>query len=469
MMKSCGQAVSEDTHIIFVFVLLVGAIVLRDLQVESAYILWLGVGAAALFENRELKSIVRKLLFTSVSVFFREVQSVGTEKLPRDGPLILVCAPHSNQFVDPAVVLHLLPTDFYTRSRRIGFLVAAKSWRRRVVGLFARVMDGVPVERPQDIARRGTGTLIVDAGDPHHLHGNGTLFSIESKAGDAVVFKLPVDGLMRTYSFAVVSVISDTRIRIKPGRDQDMMLPLGLRVEGLSFKCQPRVTQSRVFKYCHDALGRGDCIGIFPEGGSHDRSHLIPIKSGVSVIALGAMARHHDVRVRIVPVGMNYFQGHRFRSRAFVEFGDPMDIPSELVAEYCAGLPQPGSGCLILTVQPKIQLVGATTSELSVGDTICITLGDSPGIEKRAVVERVLSDHEATLTTALVDASEIEQLGETITVPYTVTSALGKSRQHEACDRLLQDIKKGLQAASCYLLPYLRDAKLCTDVHRYCR
>jgi hypothetical protein len=45
-----------------------------------------------------------------------------------------------------------------------------------------------------------------------------------------------------------------------------------------SFKCQPRVTQSRVFKYCHEALGQGDCIGIFPEGGSHDRSHLIPIK-----------------------------------------------------------------------------------------------------------------------------------------------------------------------------------------------
>lgn len=451
MVKSCGQAMAEDTHIIFVFALLVGAIVLRDLQVESAYILWLGVGAAGLFENRELKSIVRKLLFTSVSVFFREVQSVGTEKLPRDGPVILVCAPHSNQFLDPAVVLYLLPTDFYTRSRRIGFLVAAKSWRRRLVGLFARVMDGVPVERAQDIARRGSGTLAVDADDPHHLHGKGTLFATESKAGDAVVFKLLVDGSLRTYSFAVVNVVSDACLRIKPGRNDGMRLPPGLRAEGLSYKCQPRVTQSRVFKYCHDALGRGDCIGIFPEGGSHDRSQLIPIKAGVSVIALGAMARHPDVRVRIVPVGMNYFQGHRFRSRAFVEFGDPMDIPSELVAEYCAGLPQPGVGSLCLSAQPKIKLVGATTARLSVGDIICISLGTNPEVEKRGVVETIISEDEATLTTALVDTTELDHLHRngSATVPYTVTTAAGKSRQHTACDRLLDDIKKGLEAASC--------------------
>ena len=48
-------------------------------------------------------------------------------------------------------------------------LIAAKSWRRRMVGFFARMFDGVPVERPQDITRVGTGTLSVSAEEPEVL------------------------------------------------------------------------------------------------------------------------------------------------------------------------------------------------------------------------------------------------------------------------------------------------------------
>jgi hypothetical protein len=187
--KPDGQVLAHDLHTVFAFLLIGGAIILRDLRVHASVILCIGCVAAAVFEYRDLETCVRKLLFTSVSLFFREIKSVGTEKLPRDGPLILVCAPHSNQFVDPAVVLYLLPTDFYTRGRRVGFLVAAKSWRRRVVGFFARMFDGVPVERPQDIARVGTGTLSVSADEPQVLRGVGTRFTAEAKAGDAIVFK----------------------------------------------------------------------------------------------------------------------------------------------------------------------------------------------------------------------------------------------------------------------------------------
>lgn len=34
---------------------------------------------------------------------------------------------------------------------------------------------------------------------------------------------------------------------------------------------------------------------------------------------------------------MNYFHAHKFRSRAVVEFGTPLDIPSELVELYRKG------------------------------------------------------------------------------------------------------------------------------------
>lgn len=72
-------------------------------------------------------------------------------------------------------------------------------------------------------------------------------------------------------------------------------------------------------------------------GGSHDRTDLLPLKAGVSVMALGAMANDPNVKVKIVPVGLSYFHAHRFRSRAVVEFGEAMDVPQDLIEKFKEG------------------------------------------------------------------------------------------------------------------------------------
>ena len=51
-------------------------------------------------------------------------------------------------------------------------------------------------------------------------------------------------------------------------------------------------------------LSDGGCIGIFPEGGSHDRTDLLPLKAGVALMALGAMAENASCQVQIVPVSL---------------------------------------------------------------------------------------------------------------------------------------------------------------------
>lgn len=81
----------------------------------------------------------------------------------------------------------------------------------------------------------------------------------------------------------------------------------------------------------------GGCIGIFPEGGSHDRTDLLPLKAGVSIMALGALSANPSLRLRIVPVGLSYFHPHKFRSRAVVEFGSPIEIPKEFVEDFEKG------------------------------------------------------------------------------------------------------------------------------------
>lgn len=84
-------------------------------------------------------------------------------------------------------------------------------------------------------------------------------------------------------------------------------------------------------------LTSADVPSLVPAGGSHDRTDLLPLKAGVTIMALGAMASNPDLRVKIVPVGLSYFHAHKFRSRAVVEFGAPLDIPPELVTQFSQG------------------------------------------------------------------------------------------------------------------------------------
>ena len=163
----------------------------------------------------------------------------------------------------------------------------------------------------------------------------------------------------------VVEVISDTELRIKKefggdsgkGTVQIREKLVELKTEGIigiEYKQLPCVDQQETYRYVYDCLKDGGSIGIFPEGsfpifflssvvpysqlgGSHDRTDLLPLKAGVSIMALGAMANDETCRVKIVPVGLSYFHAHRFRSRAVVEFGQALEVPPELVEMFKQG------------------------------------------------------------------------------------------------------------------------------------
>lgn len=82
------------------------------------------------------------------------------------------------------------------------------------------------------------------------------------------------------------------------------------------------------FARCHEALAAGDAVALFPEGISHDAPHLAPLKTGAARIALEAEARFGPLGVRIVPVGLTFDAKGRFRSRALVRVGEPIDVAS---------------------------------------------------------------------------------------------------------------------------------------------
>lgn len=88
------------------------------------------------------------------------------------------------------------------------------------------------------------------------------------------------------------------------------------------------------FEALFEILAEGRAMGIFPEGLSHDEAQLSRLKTGAARIALGVVARHPDLVVRIVPCGLNYVHPKRFRSRVLVQYGPPLWVDAHRLDAY---------------------------------------------------------------------------------------------------------------------------------------
>lgn len=278
------------------------------------------------FLEKLVRGLVLRLLNIITSIFFREVLKRGSHQVPRTGAVIFVAAPHANQFVDPMVVMQTCP-------RFVRFLMAASSMRRGIPGFFGRLLGCIPVERPMDLARKAKGKITVDPHDPLKVIGAGTDFLCSVKPECT---SLSVSVPPNVYCSVVERVESDSVLFLKkplfhaaiPASDDGL---------GFGFVVLPVIDQTDVYNSVFKVLEDGECLGIFPEGGSHDRAEMLPLKAGVTVMALGAMARRPDLEVTIIPCGLNYFNPDKFRSRAMVEYGKPLRIDRKLVEMFKAG------------------------------------------------------------------------------------------------------------------------------------
>ena len=222
-----------------------------------------------------------------------------------------------NQFVDGAVML-------VTNPHRLSFLVAEKSFNQRIVGDFARLVGSIPVARPQDSAVKGVGTIKFEG---LNLHGENTTFSTLKKGDKLRPGRSP-------HAYKIKTVISDTlAVLAEEVGEPSPIDEISCQNNWVSYDVLASVDQGDMFSRVHSALAQGSCLGIFPEGGSHDNTDLLPLKVGVAAIAFGVLEKY-DVNVPIVPVGLNYFRGHRFRGRVVVEFGQPIYLDKKLIQMY---------------------------------------------------------------------------------------------------------------------------------------
>ena len=284
------------------------------------------------------------------------------------------------QFVDALVLQRTLQKG---AKRRVSLLIAQKSVHG-FIGWASRQVGSVPVGRAQDSAKPGKGTIYLPdpINDPTLIRGIGTDFTTQAEVGGMLF--LPSAKGQSGSSVDVAEIISAEEIRIKrPFKGKLSLTQLTARddidehgiltnhdldgpkpgYEGTKYKLAPHIDQTKVYQAVFDRLKAGGCVGIFPEGGSHDRTELLPLKAGVAIMALGTLAEAPDCGLKIVPVGMNYFHAHKFRSRAVLEFGPPFEVPANLVEMYKNNQRRAAIGQLLDMVHSALSAVTVSTPD----------------------------------------------------------------------------------------------------------
>lgn len=232
--------------------------------------------------------------------------------------------------------------------RRIHVLTAEKSMKRKFIGTMAAASGAVPVGRAMDIKRPAPGKIYLPdpVNDPLLVRGVGTNFEAKDfQVGGSLV--LPkVDNKAAAAEIQDIKGPEELRLK-RPFKGGIAMQQLTGRndmtedgtfvngahssigpapgYEGTNFEVAPKLDQSGVYDAVHTVLHRGGSIGIFPEGGSHDRTELLPLKGAsghgmtVSVtLILRSRRCHHGPRDRCLQAGMwseDHPSGHELLSR----------------------------------------------------------------------------------------------------------------------------------------------------------
>jgi glycerol-3-phosphate O-acyltransferase / dihydroxyacetone phosphate acyltransferase len=275
--------------------------------------------------------MVRVFLNSILSTFFRDIEIIGRDNLPRHGPMIFSIN-HANQFMDAALVLGSCGDDI-----KVSYMMAEASWNRRIVGDLARALDVVPVKRAQDSAVRGVGTVTFTKQADFETSKKMTVSGLETTFVSSLSPKDKIRPIGTAAGAKVVEITNDNTVVVDASGvpDADLGNVYGKK-EPNNYDILKYVDLKVTFERVLDRLATGGVVGIFPEGGSHDRTDLLPLKVGVALIAYSAMERD-ALNVPIIPVGLNYFGTHRWRGKAIVEFGEPVYIDPATLKDYEAG------------------------------------------------------------------------------------------------------------------------------------
>jgi glycerol-3-phosphate O-acyltransferase/dihydroxyacetone phosphate acyltransferase len=157
-----------------------------------------------------------------------------------------------------------------------------------------------------DNLKPGKGTIYLPdpVNEPTLLRGVGTNFEDPAFEVEGTIALPTIKGTSHSTAIAEIRGPEELVLK-KPFKHRDALFQLTGRedidkngkflgdatdrksdYEGTKFKVAPHVDQTAVYEAVFGRLNAGGCVGIFPEGGSHDRTELLPLKGKLYVASL---------------------------------------------------------------------------------------------------------------------------------------------------------------------------------------
>ena len=163
-------------------------------------------------------------------------------------------------------------------NRRVSWLMAEKSFDKPIIGPLATLIGAVPVSRAMDNVKAAQGTiqLLDPDGDLRILEGVGTKFDGPGFEVGGAIYLPAINREPQKLDIAEICGPEKIILRKAPAA-MDVIQQL-TQPGGTTFKVAPHVDQTDVYNAVFDRLRQKGCIGIFPEGGSHDRPDMLPLK-----------------------------------------------------------------------------------------------------------------------------------------------------------------------------------------------
>jgi len=208
--------------------------------------------------------------------------------------------------------------------RPVNFVIAASSTKHTFLKHFLRFARMIPTVRPIDHRKEGQG--VIESVRKDVFVGSNSGFTTTVKQGDLIrVHGLP-------FEFQIVDVLSDTEIRVRTPQElrADKEGPhknWASQMINKKYDVMAKVCQGNVHEKVTAALESGELVVIFPEGGSHDQTQLLPLKAGACLFLWTAQEK--GATCPLICVGANYYGSHKFRSKVVVNIASPINIPVE--------------------------------------------------------------------------------------------------------------------------------------------
>lgn len=191
-------------------------------------------------------------------------------------------------------------------NRRVSFLVAEKSLKRPFIGWASRTAGAIGVGRALDLTKPAVGKIYLPDpdNDPSLVRGIGTNFeakgfqvgglvvlpTVNNESANAEISEILGPQELRLKKPFTSDIAYEQLTGKKPHQSNDkspngeadgdtlQQIHKNRDEKGTAFKNAPKVDQAKVYDKVFKALSIGGCVGIFPEGGSHDRTELLPLK-----------------------------------------------------------------------------------------------------------------------------------------------------------------------------------------------